>query len=244
MMFFLVSVAGSSTYFGMKNLHPLEVAFVSQERFFATQSGAFVLSVANVSEYVLYDLEFKYQTQYKHLKRLEPNAKVLLWFETLVQTRGSEALDPLTLTSLFPLPHERKSRVFTLHGELLIYAKPEGRSLFDSLGVQQNERGDLGDFRDIERFSQGESLSKLHWASLAKNEQLMKKEFNYEEQSQTLRFEYEKLTGDKESRLSQLTLWVLECESHGMAFTLILGAKTLDSKVDGIDAILKQLALF
>jgi len=43
MMFFLVSVAGTSTYFGMKNLYPLSVAFVAQERFLPHKTQALLL---------------------------------------------------------------------------------------------------------------------------------------------------------------------------------------------------------
>lgn len=244
MMFFLVSVAGTSTYFGMRNLHPLEVAFVSQKRFFATQNAGFTLAITNASEYPLYDLEFAYKTQHKHLRRLEPNAKVHLTFETSAQTRGRERVENLELQSFFPLPHEKKSRSFRLDTELLIYPKPEGVSLFSSKNAALNVQGDLSDFKSIESFTQGESLAKLHWASLAKNETLMKKEFYYEEERQTLHFEYENLTGDTESRLSQLTLWALECESHNMAFSVTLGKKMLDSKEDGVDGILRELALY
>jgi uncharacterized protein (DUF58 family) len=140
--------------------------------------------------------------------------------------------------------HEKKSREFALNTELLVFAKPEGISLLEHLAKEQKESGDLSDFESIESFVQGESLAKIHWASLAKNESLMKKQFLYEEEQQSLHFFYETLQGDKETRLSQLTLWAVECESQGVAFKLTLAEKELDSKEDGVDGVLKALALY
>jgi len=244
MMFFLVSVAGTSTYFGMKNLYPLEMAFVSQERFFASQKASFTVALNNSSEYALYDLDVSYEEQHHKLKRIEPNARVHLSFEQSFPRRGRVALQSVEVSSLFALPHERKFRSYDLGSSLLIYAKPEGISLSKAFAKEQKERGDLSDFKAIEKFTQGESLAKLHWASLAKSETLMKKEFSYEEERVSLHFRYEALSGDKESRLSQLTLWVLECEAEARRFRLSLGSELFDSSEEGVDAILKALALY
>lgn len=244
MMFFLVSVAGTSTYFGMKNLHPLEVAFASQERCFAFEKGVFSVAITNKSDYALYDLDFSYQTQHHKISRLEANQRVHLHFELLAKSRGHEQIDFISVSSLFPLSHEIKSRNFLLNKELLIYPKPEGVSLFDSLGMHDAAEGDMGDFKALERFEQGESLSRVNWASLAKSETLMKKEFSYESKQKSLYFDFERLGGETESRLSQLTLWILECESHDFAFTLSLSKRLYDSKVEGVDGVLSLLALY
>ena len=243
MMFFLVSVAGTSSYFGMRNLHPLKVSFLSHERFFAGKEAHFALMLENQASYGVYDLNISYEDSHNYVKSLKPQSSQQIELSTRFIKRGRSSFSSLHIESLFPLIHERKFRDILLSKELVIYATPEGVSLLHSLHLQENLQGDMSDFLGLEEFVAGESLSRVHWASLAKNETLMKKIFSYEEEQKELHFCYEKLEGSKESRLSQLTLWVLECEALGFVFTLLLGEKLFESKKEHIDEILRQIAL-
>lgn len=244
MMFFLVSVAGASTYFGMKNLHPLTLEFVSQERFFVGESAAFTLKLSNSASHSVYDLHISYKDAAYSIKSLKSESSKHIKLHTKFLKRGKAALGSVHIESLFPLIHERKFRDIALERELLIYAHPEGESLLHSLNIDEKESGDLSNFKGIYDFVQGESLSTIHWASLAKNELLMKRVFSYDEEQEELHFSYDALSGDSQSRLSQLTLWVLECEAYGFMFTLELGEKSFDSKEESIDVILGEIALF
>lgn len=244
MMFFLVSVAGASTYFGMKNLHPLTLEFVSQERFFAGQNASFTLKLQNSASYHVYDLRISCKESSFYLPSLEKESSKHIQLQANFAKRGYVTLGSVHIESLFPLIHERKFRDISLEQELVVYAEPLGKPLLHRLNIDKRESGDLSDFEGIHGFLQGESFSAIHWASLAKNETLMKKVFSYEEEQEELRFTYEELEGDSESRLSQLTLWVLECEAYGFAFTLELGSKQFDSKKERIDVILREIALF
>ena len=244
MMFFLVSVAGTSTLFGMRNLYPLELSFLSNERFFADESAHFTLSAHNRASYPLYDLHFHYKDAQATIKTLQAQSSTSIRLNTRFETRGKHTFQKIHLTSLFPLIHERKFRDIDLDATILVYPHPKGESLLHRLALQKNNSGDLSDFQEIKEFLQGESISAIHWASLAKNETLMRKVFLFEEKQEKLHFSLAQLRGDIETKLSQLTLWVLECEKLGFAFTLDLGTKTLDSQQEQIDAILSALAQY
>lgn len=244
MMFFLASVAGTSTYFGMRNLYPMTVSFVSQERFFAHQSASFTLQVSNSAEYSVYDIDFSYKNIHNYVSTLASKEQKLLHFKVSVAQRGVMQLEELHLESFFPLIHERKLREISIDKKLLIYPMPQGESLFERKGVQEKESGEVKEFDTLEEFTQGESLSSLHWPSLAKSETLLKKVFLYEDEEKKFHFDFDALSGDTQSRLSQLTLWILECEEHGYIFTLRLHQRSYNSQKESIDAILKALALF
>ena len=244
MMFFLVAVAGTSTLFGMRNLYPLELSFLSHERFFAHENARFTLSAHNKAEYALYDLHFLYKDSPLMLRSLPAQGSAHLSFSTRFEKRGKHTLEKTHLESLFPLIHERKFRDIALDAEILVYPHPKGESLLHRLALQKNKSGDLSDFEGIKKFLQGESISSIHWASLAKNDTLMRKVFLFEEKQEKLHFSLQELRGDEETKLSQLTLWVLECEQLGFAFTLDLGSKIFDSQKEEIDAILSALALY
>jgi uncharacterized protein (DUF58 family) len=244
MMFFLVSVAGTSTLFGMRNLYPLELHFLSHDRFFAHENASFTLTASNNANYEIYDLHFHYKEKITSLPSLGAQSTTHLSFSTRFETRGKHTLEKIHIESLFPLVHERKFRDIDLENALLVYPHPKGESLLHHLAMQKKNSGDFNDFEGIKKFVQGESISSIHWSSLAKNDTLMRKVFLFEEKQEKLHFRLEDLSGDIETKLSQLTLWVLECEQLGFSFLIDLHAKTLDSKKEETDAILSALALY
>lgn len=244
MMFCITAVAGTSTLYGMFNLHPLQVAFLSAERFFASQDSQCTLRLHNGGEYPCYDLYLHFAAHAKHIALLAPKESVALSFGARFEKRGIAHLEEASITSYFPFAHEIKSKRFPLLQKILVYPKPSGESLFDRFAPQLHLHGDLSDFDTVSRFAQGENIGAIHWASLAKNDILMSKRFLYEKQENTLHFDFKTLRGEIEERVSQLCLWVLECEKHGFAFTLALGGEILDSKKVDTDAILAKLALY
>jgi hypothetical protein len=66
----------------------------------------------------------------------------------------------------------------------------------------------------------------------------------FQEPSHKLRFNFGECALDDESRLSQLTLWILECEKMGLNFTILMPDVLLDSEKKRIDEILEILAKF
>lgn len=244
MMFFLVSVAGTSTLFGMLNLHPLEIKFLSHDRLFATQTGSLTLLASNSASYGLYDFHFSYAQSKLYLQSLQAHESKAISFEIQFPQRGRHPLKELYVLSFFPLIHERKMRTYKLKGEIIVYPKPQGDSLRKQLAQKKQTSGDLDDFKGITRFIDGENISSIHWASLAKNDTLMSKRFVYTQTQEKLHFSFSDLHGDAESRLSQLTLWVLEASELNFDFTLDLGTNTYDSTKEELDAILTKLALY
>ena len=244
MMFCITAVAGTSTLYGMFNLHPVQIKFLSSQRFFAGEKARYTLGVHNGSDYTCYDLSLHAENDTQYIARLDARESVALSFSADFSKRGYATLAPIRLTSYFPFAHEIKSKQFLLENKLIVYPKPLGDSLFDRFAAELHLQGDLSDFDTVSRFRQGENIGAIHWASLAKNDTLMSKRFLYEQRRNTLHFDFKTLRGEREERLSQLCLWVLECEKHAFAFTLALGGEVLDSKKVDTDAILTKLALY
>jgi hypothetical protein len=86
-------------------------------------------------------------------------------------------------------------------------------------------------------------VSRIHWPSVAKGE-IAVKTFEHEQKTDTLNFDFLRCADSDEARLSQLTLWVLECEQARLPFTITMPHGILDSNKEGIDAILEHLALY
>ena len=74
---------------------------------------------------------------------------------------------------------------------------------------------------------------------MAKGEVLVKKFYSLNDTKEFI-FDYSKIKGDKETKLSQLTKWVLEAEKLGVKYKVIL-----DKEIKGnLDEILTKLALY
>lgn len=243
MMFFLVSVAVVSTFFGVLNLSYIEVKFLNHSPFFAQRKGDFSVLTQNNSEHAAYDLSFSYKESKNYVQNLEVDEKKALTFEAVFAQRGKFSFDSLEVESLFPLIHEKKSRTFDFKQSVIVFPKPEGISLLEQLKFKKHQSGDLSDFKGVSHYIDGENFSSIHWASLAKDETLMSKRFVYKQKQTKLRFSFSELQGQTEEKLSQLTKWILEATEHNFDFVLELEGKTYDSTKEDIDAILTQLAL-
>jgi hypothetical protein len=103
--------------------------------------------------------------------------------------------------------------------------------------------GEEKDFDGLASYSGSESLSRIHWPSVAKGETAVKT-FVHEQSTQELAFDFYTAAKSDEERLSQLSLWVLSCEKSHQPFTIKMPNKLLKSKKESIDAILEHLARY
>jgi uncharacterized protein (DUF58 family) len=243
-MFFLVAIAGASSIFGMLNLYYIQVKLLSYERFFADTSSTYKLLVTNESDNPAYDISLTCSEKTQHIKAIEPHNAQTVSLEVKFSKRGEVDLPKIKIHSLFPLPHELKYKTVELDKKVLVYAKPAGIPLLKFYNKNNSVNGEVDEFEGIKKFNQGDNLSYIHWASLAKNDVMMSKNFIYEEESKKLRFSFKNLSGDDEQRLSQLTLWVIECEQYGFDFSIDLDGDILDSKKMSTDEILESIAKY
>ncbi|MBN2825805.1 MAG: DUF58 domain-containing protein [Campylobacterales bacterium] len=244
-MFFIFSIAGASGLLGRLNIYFLEVAYLSNERFFANEVSKYRLQVTNNQRNSSYSLEFINDLFETSLASIKPHEQKIVELDYQYQTRGEKQLPDLTIKSTYPLPHEFFYRdKIKLDTTVIVFPKPEGISLFATKLYNPNPDGEIDDFEGIRRFNEGESLSMVHWASFAKSGEFMSKKFLYQNEDDVIRFVFKDIEGDDEFRLSQLTLWVLECEANGLAFSIEIDNQTLQSKEMSIFDILSVLGRY
>ena len=243
-MFFLVGIGSASSIYGVLNLYHIKIKLLSHERFFVSTPSSYTLSIINSASYSVYDITISSLDEVRNVKSLKAKESNTLKFKTVFLQRGKSKLPDIKVSSLFPLPHELKYKDIKVNETLVIYAQAKGVSLFSIYNKNSSLNGEMDEFDDIRDFVQGESLSYIHWPSLAKNEILKSKTFLYEDEQKTLHFNFERLSGQTEERLSQLTLWVLECEKYHLSFTLEINKELLDSKERSIDEILTTIASY
>jgi len=135
------------------------------------------------------------------------------------------------ISSEYPLGIARFYR--EIEHEFLVYPELKGESLKKVYGF-----GD--DFEKLKEY-EGEGLKYIHWPSLAKGE-IKAKKFTSEDFTKAV-FDYSRLKGDKESKISQIALWAYEAYREGIEFEIILPGLKIYSK-EGFDEVFKKLALY
>ncbi len=243
LLFFVFATAFSAGSFGLLNLGQLQSVFDHSGRLFAGEEGQSIFRLFNPAETVSWAIRLHCDEEMIEIPRIDPDETRYVSLAITAPKRGKFTCDACSLQSLFPLSTVRFVLPMESCLNVLVYPKPFGKSLHSFLLHQRASFGEEKDFDGLALYSGAESLSRIHWPSVAKGEPSVKV-FEHENQSQKLEFDFYKAAKNDEARLSQLCLWVLECERVGQSFAIRMPQKTLHSNKAGIDAILDYLALY
>lgn len=242
-LFFIFACAQSACLVGRMNLGGLEAGNLSCGRLFARKPGDCRIELANGSRQAAYALQVLTDRGAVALPNLPAYGRGHVAVHPVFETRGYHDFPEVTVQSLFPLATVRFLRRFSFSQTVLVYPEPAGVSLEQKFGRELAKFGEPEDFEGLRAYREGEPMSLIHWPSFAKGA-MLSKAFEMSDPNKELILSYRDAGDDMETRLSQLTLWVLACEKKGIAFTLKLPAMALASKKMSVDAILETLAFF
>lgn len=243
-LFFLVGFGIVSEFMGRMNLARIEAKVLSVGRVFANQVSSYTLQLQNTSDAPSYAVTVENAHSKDKVDRIGAHGTVVATLQAFYTDRGVTTLQPTTLVSYYPLPHLRFGKRFEHDRELVVYPEPKGEPLREFLARNRSIAGERDDFDGVRRYESGDTASLIYWPSVARGESVMSKQFILDEPSRKLYFEFSACEGDDESRLSQLTLWALECEHAGLDFTIVMPSGVLDSQQRGVDEILETLARY
>ncbi len=242
-LFFTFAFSISSYAFGRNNIRALEVELLSLQRVFANKTSRYTLSLSS-SKRDLYDISCISSDEKQHCKIIRANRPEVLTFSHKYAHRGSAKLESVQCDSGFPLPHQIFFKVFDINREFVVYPEPIGESIDTFIARNNALYGEKDDFEGIKTYENSDRFSQIYWPSLAKGETLMSKVFSHTNEVSVLHFDFVSCGSETEQRLSQLTLWVLECEQRSYAFTISIGQKLLDSTKMSSDEILTYLGQY
>ncbi len=244
-LFFLFSLAFSAGPIGVMNLGRLQTHLESSTRFFANKEGELRLKISNPSTQnswaiTLHDNTQKYTV---NIPLIKAHSSLVVSLPFRPASRGTFTYEGCFLESRYPLSTARLTLPVTFNYQALAYPEPKGKSLAAFLHHEESHYGDEKEFHGLQAYDGTQRLSHIDWASVAKGE-VSVKSFIKERETPHLVFDFHQAGTDKEERLSQLCLWVLECERQKLSFKLNLPHRSLDSTKDPVDEILTALALF
>jgi uncharacterized protein (DUF58 family) len=232
---FSIGVVGSwAIFWGRLNLGRVQFQFLGFERPFANRKFR---GVGKISSPRSFDLHLPGGEVVPVLKG---ERKIVI--ELQFPTRGRHKLREVVIWSSYPLYLARFLRKFKVGEEIIVYPEPKGKPLEEEFQLGRSFLGERGEFDGIREYQLGDTIRDLHWASVAKGRPMSKKFLHHSREGQLV-FDYDRLEGDKETRLSQLTRWVIEGEERGVPFVVRLPDRELKSS-EGVEKILKTLALY
>lgn len=242
-LFFVFSLAFSAGPIGVLNLGRLQTTFIPSERLFIHQEGKISLNIYNNATTTSWSIVVHGNDAIVPLSYIKGESTSIVHLPITPEKRGTFTYENVYLESKYPLSTARLKLPIKETYEGLVYPEPKGKSLTSFLNEEETHYGEEKEFNGLREYDGSQRLSHIHWASVAKGE-LSVKTFTKETETPNLIFDFIKVGKDDESRLSQLTLWVLECEKKQLQFGIKLPHKYLSSKKESIDDILKTLATY
>ena len=221
--FFLMAFLFAFAILGCINIKRVDFEVIFPKRVFANTPFNLTLKFKNrVYDILINDTHFKIAEGFREVP-------------FIIKKRGYFNLDSLKVVSFFPICN-RFIKEVEVNKKILVYPEIRGESLKDFISKELKRGAD--EFDNLKPY-EGEGINLIHWPSVAKGEVFAKK-FNSLNDTKEFIFDYSRIDGDKEFRLSQLTKWVLEAEKLGLKYRVIL-----DREISGeVDEILRQIALY
>ena len=242
-LFFVFSFAFSAGPLGVLNLGHLKSTFVPSARFFVAEEGNIAVKVHNDSSTTSWAVLLHGDNVSTPLASLEGEKSSILHLPYIAQKRGSFSYEGCYLESRYPLSTARLTLPIKEVYKGIAYPEPKGKSLASFMNEEETYYGEEKEFDGLHEYDGTQKLSHIHWASVAKGE-LAVKLFSKETRTPNLVFDFMKAESNDEARLSQLCLWVLECEKKKLPFAIVLPKQRLTSSKESIDDIFTTLATY
>lgn len=158
--------------------------------------------------------------------RLEPAQLHRDFLPVQAQVRGYLHPDRLRIHACWPLGLFRAWSYIESESICIVYPKPQGDPglpylVEDPSLHQTGDQTGTDDFTGFRHYHPGDSIRNIDWKVLAREQGLLVKKFSGSGARQLiLRWEQTAHLGDTESRLSQLTLWIITAEKNDLRYGL------------------------
>jgi uncharacterized protein (DUF58 family) len=141
--------------------------------------------------------------------------------------RGTLTIGDLTLVSCHPLGLWRARRALP-EVAVLVYPAPGGALPLPAHTTRSAHRDAAADdFQGIRAYVPGDPLRRINWRVFGRSDEPMVNDFDGGHGGDALWLDWESCRGDTETRLAQLTRWVVEAERAGREYGLRLPGKVL-----------------
>jgi len=247
--FLLTGLMLVSYLYARYNLKRLDIANVQTQPVFSGESLRFTFELQNNSSAGRTAI---YAEDLSGPFSVGPYSCTTAEITVLAAKRGRFTLATITLWTVYPLGLFRARCHIRVNKVYIVYPKPIGTLQWPPLENHEEEASEGfyarggDDFVGVRPWRPGESMHHIDWKAVARGRPLSIKEFTGGGTEQ-LWFDWFQLGGlEIESRLSQLTRWVLEAAQEGREFGLRMPNRAIpiDSSPGHTTKCLETLAVF
>ena len=151
----------------------------------------------------------------------------------LCPIRGIIPLERIMIYTYFPLGLFRAWSYINIDQNCIVYPKPAGTRALPVTNTE-NAAGNFGtndgsdDFAGFRSYRPGDSIRKIAWKTLAREQGLLIKKFSGNAVNEVI-LQWEDVLNLEsiEQRLSQLCQWVLEADKKNIVYSLVVPDKTI-----------------
>ncbi|MBT8130701.1 MAG: DUF58 domain-containing protein, partial [Gammaproteobacteria bacterium] len=188
-------------------------------------------TLINDSNTPRFGLTLKRNAQVSETIHLEPGEHAHLKLEIRARHRGYLELERFRIYTTFPLGLFHSWAWIYPDWRTVIYPRPAPPGLApppqasDTSGSLDDSQGDA-DFAGLRNYRAGDSPRHIAWKAYARGQELLVKQYSGNDVASHW-FDFDALDQmELETRLSQLTRWIVDAESHGQAWGLRLPGET------------------
>lgn len=222
--FLLVSIAFVSMLHTHRNVSGLDVQVLSCAPVFAGATAHFRISVRNPLDFARVSI-WILCGEYSHVFHTGPLAISQLEVPVTTTQRGYITCPPIRLASTYPLGLQYTwSTAINSAVRGVVYPKPAGnaplpRSQTPAYFSEASHNLEGDDFAGLREYVVGDPPRHVHWKAVASHRELLTKQFSGGGvEQQWLR--WEDTSGSTETRLSQLTQWIVDAERSSLRYGL------------------------
>lgn len=241
--FLLAGFGSISMLYTWRNLANLHIQMVEAPAVFAKELSVFECIIiernhrARFAIHVQFSEKNSFSNKTNHLAdtlidvQADAQTRFRLSYPTL--TRGWLSMPRIKLSTEFPVSFFNVWAYAALDAQCLVYPTPVDKSTIlpslDASGSTGNQRTPVGDddFAGHRNYQFGDSPKRVDWKASSREQGMFTKQFQGEAVS-TLWLDWDAATGDNiETRISQLTRWVIDAEKTQANYGLRLPHATI-----------------
>ena len=225
--FLLVGVGLITPLHNYRNLAKLSFRSTQAIPSFAGHPVQYFISIDNHGGAQRLAIELSTADQQPSVVHVAANATTNVKLNLPTHRRGKIPFCVVTVETRYPFGLFRAWSYIKIDTSCLVYPKPSGRNALPlpsphAHGDKDSTQIGTDDYLGLRDYHPGDSTKHIHWKAFARNQALLTKQFSLPE-SDEVWFDWDTLEGmDTESRLSQLTRWVIDADESNSNYGLSL----------------------
>ncbi|MEJ2398588.1 MAG: DUF58 domain-containing protein [Gammaproteobacteria bacterium] len=227
--FLLASLCVVTIFMTYRNMLFLRIGPAILTPVFAGKDAVIPVQVDNQQYSTRFAIEYHLPQDKPTICDIPGNARPSIQLPVNFTQRGYRPLPRFIIATTFPLGLFRAWSHVQLHQSVLVYPRPGNDRILPQLAVGQKQGEKLhgagdDDFEGLRNYQVGDSFYRIHWKSAARYHVLQTKQYvgsantelwiNWEDSHYT----------ELESRISQLTRWVMLAHDTGIPYGLVFSA--------------------